>query len=783
MTDHSGGQMITTDAEAVAEGMEPGDVWLKKISKARDDEKAWRKEAEKAVAIFEGDMDGLTKAGAKPISYNIYHSNVQTMVPAVYNSSPIPDIRRRYDDPDPQSKLAVDIIERALMYSIDQYEFDSVMVACVQSALTTGRGVVRVRYEPTLEPQAPPMPQQQAQPAPQPMPPMGPEGMPQQMGQDPAAMQQGMPHGQPPAPQPPEPPVELKSYEEVNCEVVRWNRFIRGPSQSWATMPWIAFEHDLTRDEITELAGKDRGEDVKLEGEHGDKHGDSAKPDAGVYKTAKVYEIWDKRRGIVFFLEDKKGSEPLKIEQDPLGLPGFFPVPRPIQPVSRETSMTPICPYTIYAPLVEELDVVTKRITKLVKQLRVRGIYDAGLKADLAALANSDDGTYLPAEDATRFAQGAGGLEKAIAHFPMEPTVLALKELYVQRDQIKQTIYEVTGLADIVRGASQASDTATAQQIKAQYAGLRIQSLQKEVARLARDIFRMKSAIFCGHFSDENLQVMTGLPVAQVSNIIRSEAMRSFRIDIETDSTIRGDVSRSLEQMTQFIQGTGQFVQAVGAMAESVPPLMAPMMDIYSAFARKFDLGKQAEDALDKMPQLVQQFMQDQAQKAQGPNPEQIKAEADAKAKQQDMQIKQQSAQFDLEHKTKLAQLDIESKQAAAQMELQHKKATQQMDMEHLQTTRAMEMQHKHEAHGADMENKRATTEFAMADREHGLRAKQDLHAMDTEKAEREAETETKVAAEIPKALESVAEAITTLRQDIKAIPAKIRQAKPEARA
>lgn len=581
MSEKHEGQQIETDAKAVAQGMEPGDVWLKKIKKAKKDEEAWRKYAAKAIAIFEADEEQATKAGAKPVSFNMYHSNIETMVPAVYNSTPIPDVRRRYDDPDPISKLAVDVIERALSYSVDQYEFDGTMLGAVRGALIGGRSCVRVRYKPHMQQQP------------------GPDG------------------GE---------PMEVKGYEEVTCELVPWDRYIRGPARSWAEMPWIAFEHDLTRDEITDLTGSP-DDDVKLEGDKRDD--EDAKPDAGVYKTTKVYEVWDRKSGLVFFLEDKKGSQPLKIEQDPLQLSGFFPIPRPLQPIQRETSLTPVCPYTIYSGLLDELDKVTKRIAKLIGQLRVRGLYDSELKADLMLLQNADDGTYLPAEDATRFAQGSGGLEKAIAHFPIEPTVLALRELYVQRDAIKQTIYEVTGLSDIVRGASNATETATAQQIKAQYAGLRVQHIQKEVARLARDLFRMKTELFCTHFSTENLSAMTGLDVRPAEQLLRSDAMRAFRVDIETDSTVRGDVGRSLEQITQFIQGTGQFVQSVGAMAQAVPTLIAPMMDVYAAFARKFDLGKQAEDALDRMPELVQQFMQQQQQAAQQPSPEQIKAEAE----------------------------------------------------------------------------------------------------------------------------------------------------------
>lgn len=632
MADTANGQMIVSERDALAGGMEPVDIWLAHIKKAKEDEEGWRKEAQQALEIYEGGEISSGKS-SKRISFNIYHSNIETMIPAAYNSTPIPDIRRRYDDQDPIAKQGVDIIERALEYSVDQYEFDNTLRSVLRGALVTGRGVVRVRYKPQWR-----------------------------QVQDPNTGEA----------------TEEKGYEEVACEVVPWDRFIRGPARTWDTMPWVAFEHDLTQEEIDNLKGEpSEGDDEKLPLSGDNRGNDTAKPDAGIFKTAKVYEVWDRRRGLVIFLLDQKASKPLRVDHDPLQIPGFYPVPRPLQPAMRETSLEPICPYTIYAPLIEELDTVTKRITRLVRQLRVRGIYDAELKADLSTLQEADDGTYIPATDSTKFAQGAGGLEKAIAHMPMEPTVMALRELYAQRDAIKQTIYEVTGLADIVRGSSRASETATAQQIKAQYAGLRIQHLQKEVARIARDLFRMKVAVFCRHFSAENLSVMTGLPVTpEIEKLIRSDAMRSYRIDIETDSTIRGDVTRNLDQMAQFIQGTAQFAQAVGGIVQTVPALLPMFTEVYASFARKFDLGKQAEDALDKIPELVQQWQQQQAQQAQQ-NPEMMKAQMEAQAREQELGMKKELHGMAMQEKQ--AKLGVARETAQIDMVVSRQKAEADM--------------------------------------------------------------------------------------------------------
>ena len=488
MSDRPDGQQIESDVKALDAGMTPVDVWLTHIKRAKEDEKEWRDVAERAIEIYEaGDPGTNTQGSGGRSAFNIYHSNIEVMVPAAYNSTPIPDIRRRYDDEPAQQpqqmpgmpggqpmgpspvKTTVDVLERALSYSVDQYEFDTTMRDVVRAALCAGRGVPRVRYKPNMRQEA-----------------------------DPTTGQ----------------PVDVMGYQEVTCEPVPWDRFIRGPGRTWDDVPWVAFEHDLTRDDLDQLAGRDTSKDITLADKdaNGSKEGKAA-PDAGAFKTTKVYEIWDKKRGLVMFIQDQARTEPLRVEQDPLGLPGFFPVPRPLQQIARISSLTPICPYEVYRSLIEELDTVTKRITKLVKQLRAKGLYDSEMKADFVKLQNADDGIYEPVEDATRFAAGAGGIEKAIFNWPIESIAGVVEKLYQHRDRIIQTIYEITGLSDIVRGATQASETATAQQIKAQYAGLRIQHFQKEVQRVARDLFRMKAAIICRHFSTENLQVMTGLQI------------------------------------------------------------------------------------------------------------------------------------------------------------------------------------------------------------------------------------------------------------------------------
>jgi hypothetical protein len=93
-----------------------------------------------------------------------------------------------------------------------------------------------------------------------------------------------------------------------------------------------------------------------------------------------------------------------------------------------------------------------------------------------------------------------GGLQNLVSEMPLDSLAKTIMELENRRDRVKQIIYEVTGIADIVRGASNASETATAQQIKGKWAGLRISSRQSDFAVFARDLIRLKAEIIAERF-------------------------------------------------------------------------------------------------------------------------------------------------------------------------------------------------------------------------------------------------------------------------------------------
>jgi hypothetical protein len=649
-----------TDA-AVSEAKAAQDFvaqWVQAIDAARDDEKDWRETAKTAMKIYRAEK------GSKAAKFNLFHSNIEIIVPSALNSMPVPDVRRRFGDADPIGKTVSEILERAISYCADVEKYDAKLKLALYDTTIAGRGHTRVRYVPTIE--------------------------------------KDLALG-----------VDRITGEALQTEFVPYKRFIRGPGQTWDDVPWIAYEHFLPRDEVAKLA-PDLVDKIPFEHSAVGKDGDAqraADKTPQQFRRAWVIEIWDKtKREVVFIAPDFKDG-PIKVEPDPLGLKNFWPQPEPMQVVANVDSMVPVCPMSVYEGLLDDLNDISKRIAKLVKQLRPRGGY-AGTTLDLKPMIEADDGEMVPLQGtemaAAALGSGAFNVNNLLTWFPMEPTILAIRELMAQREAVKQTIYEVTGIADIIRGASDPRETLGAQNLKAQFGSVRIRSLQAEVARYIRDDFEIKAELFAKRFQPETLMAITGMTlmtqqqkqqaqqfaeanpeqaqqIAQqrpeilkamsepalddVMALMRSDKMRGYRIDIETDSTIQGDMSKFQAEMAAFLGGTAQYLSSIGPMVQQGAVPAEAAVELYAGFARNFRLGKAAEDAIDRLAEQAREGG-GKDQQAEKLGQEQAKAQAEiqakSEAKQAELQMKAEAAAREAEMKREIEGLKLQLKQYEA---------------------------------------------------------------------------------------------------------------------
>lgn len=625
------------DREAAADKASFVRRWLEALELSSKEEEDWRKCSAEARTVYESGKDAETGK-----AFNIYYANIETLRPALYNSTPIPDIRRRFGDRDQSAKEGADAIERCLMYAIDDYDFDGTIRDSIDDLSITGRGVARVTYEGILSPT---------------------DMLDEQTGQ----------------------PIQDVGAQLVGCETVPWASFRRGPARTWSKVPWVAFAHYLGRDDLVALS-PETGKKVPLNmllSEKGDTTNDGAKsdnPESDVFKRALVWEIWDKAKRKVHFIAPSYTVDVLASVDDPLNLKDFFPTPSPMMTGKVSGRLVPLSPYKIYKPILEEIDTITKRIKKMIEQLRPRALGPAGVDVD--EWAGADDGEIVEVTDVMKFLE-SGGMDKLLAWFPMEPTVKAIESLYVRREQAKQELFEVSGLADIMRGQSNPNETKGAQDMKARWGSLRLQKAQAEVQRFCRDLFRLKAELIAEKFTPENIAAMTGLQLSSPAiAMIKDEKMRNYRIDVETDSTIRGDLTRNQEAMAQFVQGSAQYFTAIAPIVQAGGMSKTAAVTIYSAFARNFKLGKEVDAVLDSLADEATKA--EQAAQAQGPQPdpemEKIKAAIEAEKQkaaiatqkgQTELALMQQKGQLEMDLATKKFEMESVFKQREAEQKFQ----------------------------------------------------------------------------------------------------------------
>ena len=602
--------------------------WIEAEDKAHEDA---RKRSDKVIERY---RDEKRKSGSR---FNILWANVQVLKGALYSSTPKPDVRRRFLDKDPVSREAAAVLERGISYSTDAYDFDGNALSVLDDYLLPGYGQARIRYKPYFNKVAPFRV------------PAGEDDEPEGLDDD----------GEPYVTKD-----EELAYEEVTCEHVPWDHFRWEPGKgNWADVNKCAIDYYLDRAALVEQFG-DIGKKVKLtHGPQGktEENGDEQK------KFALVHECFDKRKRKVYVVSPGYEDGPIAIHDDPLNLQGFYPFPKPLFATQTSGDLMPLPDFHFYQDQADELDEVTARINALVDMLKVRGVYDQSFE-ELVNVLRSGDGDLTPVKDfAARFGDGRD-IESVLAFMPLEEVAKVVAGLYEQRDQIKQSIYEITGIADIVRGQTNASETLGAQQLKGQFADMRLSSRRKAVNTFFRDLFRLKAEVMAEQFSAQTLQLMSGIEVTpQIDQIMKSDVLRSYKIDVETESTMAQDAEAEQKARIEALTGLTTFLQAAvpAVQAGLVPKELAKELGLFAV--RGFKRGRQLEDVIERLGS------------EEGNDPQAIQAENE-QLKAQNQQLTQQMQQGmqyiqQLEQEVKANQADA---QAKAQVEREKIAATTQ---------------------------------------------------------------------------------------------------------
>ena len=206
-------------------------------------------------------------------------------------------------------------------------------------------------------------------------------------------------------------------------------------------------------------------------------------------------------------------------------------------------------------------------------------------------------------------------------------------------------------------------------------------------------------------------QMQQAITVEKVMEMLRSEKVRPFVLDIETDSTIQPDEDAEKQRRTEFITAVGGFIGQVVPVAAQLPEIAPLASEMLKFLASGFRAGRELEGAIEKFAETVEQ----KASQPQPPSPEAQAAQAKAQAEQQKLQIaqaKQQSDQQIAQAKQQADSQAAQQKAAAEQQKMQMEQERHQTDME--MAMQAMRLEHQKQQHDAGMQIQELQAKFAL---------------------------------------------------------------------
>jgi F0F1-type ATP synthase membrane subunit b/b' len=630
--------------------------YLRVIGTYENEFAKWQARVKKLVKRYRDDTRG--SGGNETAKFNILWSNVQTLIPAVYAKLPKADVSRRFGDNDPVGRVAARLVERAIDFEIEHYpDFRSTMKYDVEDRFLGGRGTAWVRYEPHVAP----------------------IGVEDDGVSITSAIEQG--EGAPP-------PLEQIEYERAPVDYVHWKDFGHSQGRTWEEVGQVWRWVYMTREALVERFGEEMARQIPTD--QGPETLNAYRDSKRQYNLAKICELWDKETLKVYWLS-KGMSHFIDVRDDPLNFEGFFPCPKPLYATTTSDNLVPVPDFVLYQDQAMELDILSDRIDGLVKALRVRGVYDASQPALQRLMTEGDNNALIPVDKWAAFSE-KGGLKGSVDLLPLDTIAQALIQCYQARADIKGQIYEITGISDIIRGQSMASETATAQQIKGQYAGLRLRSMQEDVALFATEVIRLKAQVMCMRYQPQTILAYSAAEqmsdadkalIPQALQLIREKPLRNFRIDIAADSLVQIDEAQEKQDRLQFLQAFGGFLQQALPVGQASPELVPVMMDLLKYGVQAFKAARPLEGTIDAATEQLKQIA---AQPRENPAAlqAQMEAQAEQAKAQADMQMESQKVQMQgqLEQAKLQMQMQIEQMKAQTQMQIEQQRQSIEAQIE-----------------------------------------------------------------------------------------------------
>jgi hypothetical protein len=511
-------------------------------------------------------------------------ANIQIMLPTLLYSTPIVQVRRRLKNSDVISKEACQCAEDVGNFYVDIGDFYKSARSAVLDYLVVGRGVLWNEYIATFE-----KTKQILQ--------IDENGL-YHNGQSYIDDYDFDDNGQA--------YVEIETIAEELVKVTKphWRDFIHSPARVWDEVAWVARAIYLTKPEAKEKFGEKATGLIYFDESA---NSETYKTSESFQKT-KIWEVWDKTsKKVIYASESSSGA--LLVRDPMISFTNFFPCSEPLFSTQSEDSILPIPDCLQYDQLHDSFQMLVERFGKLAEKVKWSGIYNKRYNVSLGKILKSSGQLWEPEEAFDQIA-ALGGISGAMLPIPFEQIASVLQTLTQTIDYNKQLIYEISGVGEIMRAQSDPLKTATASEIEDERGDMRVADAQKLVTSFLKNTIRLvvESAFetvspdtlgqICGKsYEDETYQ--------QALELLKNDKLRTFVIEVETDSTIKRSRKREKELAIEF----GNLAREWSLQLPQLTPSILPIYkDLMMFVVRRFEQGRELEEPIEEaLVQLVQQ--------------------------------------------------------------------------------------------------------------------------------------------------------------------------------
>lgn len=600
--------------------------WAMEFQAARKELSDFQKDGRRVVDTYRAAKTKVHDAdGAVPrrVQWRLFTRDIQLLMALMYGQLPKVTATTKWADAkDSLARVGAEMLERILN---DDIETDAergglAIENALEDRLLPGMGNARVRYEATIE-----------------------------TAQVEAKLDEETGEEQAPAYE-----EEQKTDESAPVDYCHWqDQLWSSDARVFDEVRWWGFKCPTTQDKLVERFGEELGKSVPLNSSEQSRNGDADNKEYDPWQRADVWEVWSKEHRKVFWLVEGF-PKILDVKEDPLGLEGFWPFPRPMMANTTTSGLVPKSDYAIVQDLYKEFDHLSTRIVRLEKALKVAGLYDETQKQIQRLLQESTDNDLIPASNWAAFSE-KGGIKGCIDLLPIDMLASVLKELRDQRDDVKRNLDELTGISDILRGQAQDTGaTATETRVKARAASVRVRRLQDDFARFVTELMRLKAEVISKHFDVETILERSNAAFTwdaaqarQAAELLKSDFWR-YRIEVKSESLSMANFDQLKAEKTEYLQGLSTFISAAQPFVQQDPDALPYMLQLLQWSMSGLRGASTAEGILDQWIASVQKKQQMKAMAPPQAAPPDPRIQAQQMKQQADLQKIQAETQADI---------------------------------------------------------------------------------------------------------------------------------------